>query len=361
MKLTSVILSAVIMSGVGVSIYADEKKVEVPSQVISQKPEEYNIIRTISPISEPNFTISVSDISEKSATLSWNGNEEYSSYTLLSYNDESQKYENCAITGDNTVTLSNLAPHSEHKIMLTASFSGKVLSTATFTTEEQTPVIKISDASSKAVYLDISNYPAGSDIKVYRGENEDAFEEIKAEYKDGLFVDANVDSNKKYYYKVIVYTPYGTMRQTDIAYTVTPVSMGLPSVSGSTKTYAHYTAVTAKNSPQYKLLNSKECYTDSETGIRMIDDCYCVALGSYYGSTIGTKYRITFSTGKSIKVILCDQKSNRHTDTNHQYAVKNQDIIEFYVQKNKIPSNIRGNYGNLEQFRGDIVSIEKFA
>ena len=92
----------------------------------------------------------------------------------------------------------------------------------------------------------------------------------------------------------------------------------------------------------------------------MIGDCYCVALGSYYGSTIGTKYRITFSTGKSINVILCDQKSDRHTDSNHQYAVKNEDIIEFYVQRSKIPSGVRGNYGNLEQFGGSVVSIEKY-
>lgn len=140
-----------------------------------------------------------------------------------------------------------------------------------------------------------------------------------------------------------------------------PEEMGLPEVSGETKTYAYYTAVTAKSSPQYALLNSDECYTDEKTGIRMIGDYYCVALGSFYGSTIGTRYRITFSTGKSIKVILCDQKSDRHTDSNHQYAVKNCDIMEFYVEKGKIPSNVRGNYGNLEQFSGDIVKIERYS
>ena len=140
-----------------------------------------------------------------------------------------------------------------------------------------------------------------------------------------------------------------------------PKKMKLPKVSGATKTYAYYTAVTAKGSPQYALLNSEECYTDEKTGIRMVDDYYCVALGSFYGSTIGTKYRITFSTGDSIKVILCDQKSDRHTDSNHQYAVKNCDIMEFYVEKGKIPSNVRGNYGNLEQFSGDIVKIERYS
>jgi hypothetical protein len=138
------------------------------------------------------------------------------------------------------------------------------------------------------------------------------------------------------------------------------IKMGLPSVSGSTKTYAYYTAVTAKSSPQYKLLNSDKCYTDEKTGIRMVDGYYCIALGSYYGSTIGTKYKITLSSGKSFKAILCDQKANRHTDSNNQYAVQNKDIVEFYVEKSKIPSNIRGDYGTLEQFKGSIVSIEKY-
>lgn len=145
------------------------------------------------------------------------------------------------------------------------------------------------------------------------------------------------------------------------------VKMGLPSVSGSTKTYAYYTAVTVKSSPQYAVLNSGtyngkkyNTYTDEETGIRMADGCYCVALGSYYGTTMGTKYKITLSTGRSFDVILCDSKANRHTDSNNQYAVKNQDIVEFYVDKHKIPSKIRGDYGKLEQFRGSIVSIEKY-
>ena len=93
----------------------------------------------------------------------------------------------------------------------------------------------------------------------------------------------------------------------------------------------------------------------------MIGDYYCVALGSYYGSRIGTRYRITFSTGKTIKVILCDQKANRHTDSKHQYARRNCDVMEFYVEKSKIPDGVRGNYGNLEQFKGDIVGIERYS
>lgn len=144
------------------------------------------------------------------------------------------------------------------------------------------------------------------------------------------------------------------------------VNMGLPKVSGSCKTYAYYTAVTVKSSPAYAVLNSGSAngrsyktHTDPETGIRMVGDYYCAALGTYYGREKGTKYKVTLSTGRSFKIILCDTKSDRHTDSNHQYAVRNKDVVEFYVEKSKIPEEVRGNYNVIDKFKGDIVKIEK--
>lgn len=145
------------------------------------------------------------------------------------------------------------------------------------------------------------------------------------------------------------------------------VNMGLPKVSGRCKTYAYYKAVTVKSSPAYAVLNSGKAngksyktHTDPETGIRMVGDYYCAALGTYYGKEKGTKYKVTLSTGKSFKIILCDTKSDRHTDRNHQYAVRNKDIVEFYVEKSKIPKKVRGSYDVLDKFKGDIVKIEKY-
>jgi hypothetical protein len=85
-------------------------------------------------------------------------------------------------------------------------------------------------------------------------------------------------------------------------------------------------------------------------------------MGSFYGTTIGTKYKVTFEDGKQINVILCDAKSDRHTNETHQYGAQNKDILEFYIEKAKIPTIIRnrGNYGNLPQFSGAIKSIEQY-
>ena len=140
----------------------------------------------------------------------------------------------------------------------------------------------------------------------------------------------------------------------------------LPKVSGACKTYAYYDAVTDKTSPAYAVLNSGtyrgvtyKTTTDETTGIRMVGEYYCAALGTFYGTTKGTKYKVTLDTGKTFKIILCDTKSNRHTDKKHQYAKKNKDVVEFYVDRTKIPAGVNGNYNRLEPFHGKIQSIEQ--
>lgn len=132
--------------------------------------------------------------------------------------------------------------------------------------------------------------------------------------------------------------------------------MGLPAATnGSTKTYMDYRTVTATGSPQYALLNNtKKAYT--KDGFRMYDGYYCVALGSYYGTTIGTKYYIELSNGRTLRCILGDQKSDRHTDENHQYAVNNKDILEFIVDDIALPG---GDVSAVPGFEGSIVSIKK--
>ena len=102
----------------------------------------------------------------------------------------------------------------------------------------------------------------------------------------------------------------------------------------------------------------KNLTTGETTGIRMVGEYYCAALGTFYGTTKGTKYKVTLDTGKTFKIILCDTKSNRHTDKKHQYAKKNKDVVEFYVDRTKIPAGVNGNYNRLEPFHGKIQSIE---
>lgn len=87
-------------------------------------------------------------------------------------------------------------------------------------------------------------------------------------------------------------------------------------------TYMRYTCVTSVTSKQYKLLRGSDCYTDMETGIRMVGDRYCIAVGTGYASEIGTKIDVVMESGEIVKCILGDVKSDAHTDSaTHTYHV----------------------------------------
>ena len=128
---------------------------------------------------------------------------------------------------------------------------------------------------------------------------------------------------------------------------------------GRFKSYTDYRML-SRSSAQWKL--QEQAYTD-ENGLRKIGDAYLVAMGSYYGTALGTKYQVTLSNGNSFTVMLCDCKADCHTNGNNQVCTTNGSVIEFYVDTDVMPSIIRqmGTVGALDKFSGGIVSIEKIA
>lgn len=311
-----------------------------------------------------DFEVDVNSITDSSAQLSWNSSAVYLGYTLYKYNVILNEWEFLANTPVTTYNLTGLMADTCYRISIRSGNTDEVLGVTQFTTITKKASINIDEVTSESVSLSFDNVEKHTHIEIYRSENGTDFEKIDTVRAGRTYTDDDVEEGKTYFYKAQCYvrrrgrkinSEYSTVKDA-----TTLVSMDLPKVSGKTKTFAYYTAVTVKSSPQYKLLNSKDCYTDPETGIRMVDGCYCVALGSFYGSKIGTKYRITVSSGNSFDVILCDQKANRHTDKKHQYAKRNKDILEFYVEKRNIPAQVRGSYDVLEQFKGKITAIEKY-
>lgn len=138
----------------------------------------------------------------------------------------------------------------------------------------------------------------------------------------------------------------------------------VPKKASSFKTYMSYKCITDRSSPQYKLQQKSSSKTD-ENGLRYTKingkKFIHIALGSYYGTTIGTKYRITLSTGKTFYGILADQKANAHTNSTHQYTVRNGDVIEFIIDNNKLNKNIRfmGDVSAVKKYSGKVKKIEK--
>ena len=132
----------------------------------------------------------------------------------------------------------------------------------------------------------------------------------------------------------------------------------VPNINTSFKTYMDYRTITDKSSRQWKLQQS--AITDSQ-GFRKVGEYFLCALGSYYSTNIGDKFKITLDSGNIILVILGDCKADIHTDKTNRYIPKNKNVVEFIVDSNKLDKSVKamGSVGVLDGFKGRIVKIER--
>lgn len=138
-------------------------------------------------------------------------------------------------------------------------------------------------------------------------------------------------------------------------------SLNVP--DGETDFYAYmsYKCITDTSSDQYKL--QQTAWTDWQ-GIRRVGDDVCVALGSYYGTEIGTRYIITTDNGNCYTAVLADCKADCHTDDMNQYRLaggEKKNVVEFLVDTSALDSSISvsGNVGTYENYSGNILTIER--
>lgn len=126
---------------------------------------------------------------------------------------------------------------------------------------------------------------------------------------------------------------------------------------GGFKCYMDYRTITDTSSAQYSL--QAEAYTD-EYGLRKVDECYCIALGSAYGSDIGSIYEVTLSTGVKFMAILADQKADCDTAGGHTRD-RNGAVIEFIVEADRLPASVRatGSVGSIDFFKGNVEKIRR--
>lgn len=132
----------------------------------------------------------------------------------------------------------------------------------------------------------------------------------------------------------------------------------VPDIDSDFKSYMDYRCITNTESAQYKL--QKDCYTD-DNGLRVCDGYYVVALGTYYSSTVGDKFKITLDSGEELYCIVGDVKADCDTDKTNRYVPINGNIIEFIVDTRKLPKEVRwmGTVSVLDDFEGSVESIEK--
>lgn len=136
--------------------------------------------------------------------------------------------------------------------------------------------------------------------------------------------------------------------------------------SSSVKSYMPYTAITNKQSRQYKFIQ-ENLDINQETGLLEDSDGFiAVAMGSYF-QEIGTRYLITLDTGITLKLVKAEQKSDSDTANGCSHE-SDGSVIEFLVDK-KIASTyygtanngliLSGNFNNNEDFKGRIIEISE--
>lgn len=152
------------------------------------------------------------------------------------------------------------------------------------------------------------------------------------------------------------------------AMTAEYTNLGVPTnVNTSFKTWMDYRCVTDRTSLQYKCIRQWG-WRDSngfmratgESDLGIDSDYYLIALGSYYGTDVGTKYRITTDEGNVFYGLLADLKADIHTNYTNQYS-HNNDVVEFLVNTDYLRSDVRkmGSADIYKPLKGHIAKIER--
>ncbi len=156
-----------------------------------------------------------------------------------------------------------------------------------------------------------------------------------------------------------------TVNAKQVVYT----DMNVPSINSSFKTWMDY-RMCAWGSAQRNFSETwgwvdgegfMRCNGERDFGIDQ--DYYLVAMGSYYGKTIGMKYRITTDTGRVFYVALAEFKADRDTNSTHQYCPGNKDILEFLVKADVLNHEVKraGSANVYMPLNGSIIKIEEMS
>ncbi len=113
-------------------------------------------------------------------------------------------------------------------------------------------------------------------------------------------------------------------------------------INDERKSYMDYRKITSKTSRQYKV--QKRAYT-TEEGYRMVGNRYCIALGSYYTTSVGSYVDLVLQNGEIIPCLLAECKADDNTVENHSKGADGS-VSEFVVDENKIRSHDTEETGN---------------
>lgn len=106
----------------------------------------------------------------------------------------------------------------------------------------------------------------------------------------------------------------------------------------------------------------KKYHLDYRSGVWMVGNRYCIAIGSYYTKSIGVKIDLVLSHNgrkRILKCITADSKADKDTVNNHKIH-KDGSVVEFIVKTNRLHEKALRmgdvSYTN-KKFRGKIEQI----
>ena len=81
----------------------------------------------------------------------------------------------------------------------------------------------------------------------------------------------------------------------------------------------------------------KYAFTDSN-GLRQVNGCYCIAIGSRFKTKIGQRIDLVLKNGTVIPCVMGDQKADIHTDTTNTFSNTNRNLCcsEFIVSTKQL-------------------------
>lgn len=104
------------------------------------------------------------------------------------------------------------------------------------------------------------------------------------------------------------------------------------------KTYMDYKTITSTETPQYQLQNIANSTSD---GLRIVNNRYCVAIGTHFNAPTGQLFDIVLENGNIIPCIVGDIKDDMHTDKNNIFTEKSNCCTEFIVETNLLSNEVK--------------------
>lgn len=138
----------------------------------------------------------------------------------------------------------------------------------------------------------------------------------------------------------------------------------LPTLPTNIKSCTDYRCYGLWYTPHYRLQQASR--TD-ENGLRRFNDDYIVAMGAFYTTSIGDRFKVTLDSGNVFTVILGDGKAPIDCDKTNMYAPCFNyegelcaNVLEFIIDSDVMPKSVYS-YGSidcLDKFKGNIIKME---